>query len=184
MSANSTSDVLFADMNGARSGGHISPCPLVVVGEPKAHERSPTMTSPQLEPYKRQRTVLLTTFRKNGTPVGTPVSIAVDRDRAYLRTWDTAGKFKRLRRRTDVEVEPSTLRGRPTGPKLRGHIRILDGEEAARARRLLARKYPLLHGVTVPLMHRLKRYRTVHLEFVPVGDDAAATGGRVEEGPR
>jgi PPOX class probable F420-dependent enzyme len=131
------------------------------------------MTSALLEPYQRQRTVLLTTFRKNGAPVGTPVSIAVDGDRAYLRTWDTAGKFKRLRRRADVEVQPSTLRGRPTGPKLHGQIRILDGEDAAVARRLLARKYPLLHGITVPLMHRLKRYRTVHLEFLPDADDAA-----------
>lgn len=131
------------------------------------------MTSTPLEPYRRQRTVLLTTFRKNGTPVGTPVSIAIDGDRAYMRTWDTAGKFKRLRRRADVEVQPSTLRGRPTGPKLRGRMRILDGEEAALARRLLARKYPLLHGITVPLMHRLKRYRTVHLEFVPVAENAA-----------
>ncbi len=141
------------------------------------------MTNPQLAPYQRQRTVLLTTFRKNGTPVGTPVSIAVDGDRAYMRTWDTAGKFKRLRRRADVEVQPSTFRGRPTGPKLRGQIRILDGQGAAVARRLLARKYRLLRGVIVPLMHRLKRYRTVHLEFVPSGDDAAATGGRVEDDP-
>jgi len=129
------------------------------------------MTNPQLEPYRHQRTVLLTTFRKNGAAVGTPVSIVVDGDRAYMRTWDTAGKFKRLRRRADVEMQPSTLRGRPTGPKLRGQVRTLDGEEAANARRLLARKYPLLHGITVPLMHRLKRYRTVHLEFVPAGDE-------------
>ena len=41
-----------------------------------------------LEPFVRQQTVLLTTYRRNGTPVGTPVHIAVDGDRAFVRTWD------------------------------------------------------------------------------------------------
>jgi len=47
--------------------------------------------------------VQLTTFRKNGTPVATPVHVVVDGDVAYFRTWDVAGKAKRLRQtpRTD-----------------------------------------------------------------------------------
>jgi len=126
----------------------------------------PTATS-TLAPFVRQRTVLLTTYKRDGTPVGTPVSIAVAGDRAYVRTFDQAWKARRLRNHPAVEVAPSTVRGRPTGPAIRARARLLDGEEAARAARLLARKHPLLHGLLVPLAHRLKGYRTLHYELTP-----------------
>jgi hypothetical protein len=45
--------------------------------------------------------------------------------------------------------------------------RILDGDEAARAARALGRKYPLLHGLLIPRVHRLMRTPTIHMEFVP-----------------
>jgi len=64
------------------------------------------MVAPALEPFVRQRAVLLTTYRRDGRPVGTPVSIAVDEDRAFFRTWDTTGKFKRIRNNPEVEVAP------------------------------------------------------------------------------
>jgi len=47
--------------------------------------------------FVHQRTVLLTTYRRDGTPVGTPVNIVVDGDRAFVRTFDTAWKLKRIR---------------------------------------------------------------------------------------
>jgi len=121
-------------------------------------------------PFIQQRTVLLTSYRRNGTPVGTPVSIAVAGDRAYVRTWDTAWKVKRMRRNPSVAIAPSTWRGRATGPAMRARARLLDGEEATRAARLLRQKHPLLHGVVVPLMHRLRRNRTVHFELTPLDD--------------
>ena len=121
-----------------------------------------------LGPFVRQHTVLLTTYRRNGTPVGTPVHIAVDGDRAYLRTWDATWKLKRIRHTPEVEVAPSTLRGVPTGPAIHARARILDGYEAVAAGRALARKYPLMHGVLVPLVHRLRGNTTMHVELTPV----------------
>ena len=59
---------------------------------------------PTLEPFVRQTCVLLTIYRRNGTPVGTPVNIAVDGDRAFVRTWDTTWKLKRIRNNPEVEV--------------------------------------------------------------------------------
>jgi PPOX class probable F420-dependent enzyme len=119
------------------------------------------------ERFAGQRNVLLTTYRRDGRPVGTPVHIAVDGagERAFVRTWDTAWKLKRLRRNPAVEVAPSTFRGTPTGPVLRAKARILDGEEAAVAARALSRKYPVLHGALIPLVHRLRRNRTMHVEL-------------------
>jgi hypothetical protein len=37
---------------------------------------------PALAPFVAQRTVALTTYRRDGTPVTTPVNLAVDGDRA------------------------------------------------------------------------------------------------------
>jgi uncharacterized protein len=116
-------------------------------------------------PFARQGTVLLTTFRRDGTPVQTPVSIAVDGTRAFIRTWDTAGKAKRIRNNPEVTIAPSTVRGRPTGPSIPAHARILSGAESARAGRLLAGKHPILHGLLVPLGHRLRGNTTIHIEL-------------------
>jgi PPOX class probable F420-dependent enzyme len=116
-------------------------------------------------PFARQRTVLLTTFRRDGTPEKTPVSIAVDGDRAFIRTWNTAGKAKRIRSNPEVTIAPCTASGRATGPPVPAHARILAGEESARAGRLLSGKYPLLHGLLVPLVHRLRGDTTTHIEL-------------------
>ena len=121
--------------------------------------------TPTLEPLVRQRTILLTTYRRGGTPVGMPVHVAVEGDRAFVRTWDTTGKLKRIRRNPGVEVRPSTFGGRPTGAAIRARARDLEGEESAHASRMLARKYPVLHGLLIPLAHRLRGNETMHIEF-------------------
>ncbi len=135
------------------------------------------MVTPALEPFDRLWAVLLTTYRRDGRPVGTPVSIAVDWDRAFVRTWDTAGKVKRIRNNPNVEIAPSTMRGKPTGPAIRARARILSGDESAHAARAIARKYPFLQGFLIPLLHRLRRYQTVHIELTPAE-------GRPEQEPR
>jgi PPOX class probable F420-dependent enzyme len=110
-----------------------------------------------------QRTVLLTTYRRDGTPVPTPVHIAVDGEVAYIRTFDPSGKLKRMRRCADVEIAPCTIRGRVTGAALRVSARILAGEESARAGRALAAKYPFLHGTLFPWYHRRKGLVTTNI---------------------
>jgi len=77
--------------------------------------------------FVNQRTVLLTTYRRDGTPVGTPVNIVVAGDRAFVRTFDTAWKLKRIRNNPTVGIAPSTVRGKPTGPTIGARARVLDG---------------------------------------------------------
>jgi PPOX class probable F420-dependent enzyme len=132
-----------------------------------------TATTPALAPFVRQKTILLTSYRRDGTPVGAPVSIAVDGDRAYIRSPGKGGKVRRMRNHPAVEVAPCTTRGRPTGPAIGARARRLEGAEAANAARLLARKHPFLHGLAVPLVHRLfraKTGRTAHFELTPVAE--------------
>lgn len=113
----------------------------------------------------REKYVLLTTFKRDGTGVGTPVHVVVDGDLAYFRTWDTTWKLKRIRNNPEVEVAPATFRGRPTGPGVRARARVLAGAESARAARSISRKHPILHGYLIPLVHRLRGNETVHVEL-------------------
>jgi PPOX class probable F420-dependent enzyme len=124
------------------------------------------MTAPTLNELAEERTVLLTTYKKDGTPVGTPVNIVVRDGRAYFRTYDRAWKVRRLRNNPKVTVAPSTFNGEPTGPAVRGHTRLLTDAEAKPIRRLLARKHPFLQGFAVPLFHKLRRMKTLHYELI------------------
>jgi uncharacterized protein len=116
-----------------------------------------------LEPFVGQWAVSLTTYKRDGTPVGT----AVEGDRAYFRTWDTAWKLRRIRNNPEVQFAPSTARGKPTAPAIEARARVLEGEGSARAGKLLASKYPALHGLLVPLVHRLRGNKTMHVELSP-----------------
>jgi PPOX class probable F420-dependent enzyme len=122
---------------------------------------------PAFDPFAQRRTALMTTYKRDGTAVATPVTIAVDGDRAYVRTWDSAWKAKRMRNNPAVLVAPSTVRGRATGPSIGARSRLLDGEEARHAARAIARRQPILQGLLVPLTHKLMRYRTLHYELTP-----------------
>lgn len=129
-------------------------------------------TTPALAPFVRQKTIRLTTYRRDGTPRGVPVSIAVDGDHAVIRSFEHAAKTRRLRRNPMVEITPSTAGGKPTGTAVPARMWRLEGDEARRAARLLVRKYPLLHGVLVPLVHRAARSKlggTVHFAVAPAG---------------
>lgn len=127
-------------------------------------------TTPALARFVRQKTIRLITFRKDGTPGSSPVSIVVDGGRAYFRSFERAIKVRRIRRNPSVEFGPATASGKPTGSVQPATVRILEGAEYRNVGRLLRQKYPVLHGVVVPLTHRLMRSkfgRTVHVELTP-----------------
>jgi len=54
----------------------------------------------RLESLKDTKTVLLTTYKRDGTPIDTPVSVAFIDERAFFRSFDRAWKTKRLRSST------------------------------------------------------------------------------------
>jgi uncharacterized protein len=118
-----------------------------------------------LSSLKDTKTILLTTYKRDGTPVDTPVSIAFDGDRAFFRSYDKAWKTKRLRHNPRVRVAPATVKGTATAPAIDARATLLEGEEAKLAARALARRHRVLQAVVVPLSHRLARYRTLHYEL-------------------
>ena len=118
------------------------------------------------EPLRSAKTVLLRTYKRDGTPVPTPVSIAFDGDRAFFRSYDKAWKTKRLRNNPSLEVAPSTFRGRVTGPTVAARAVLLGDGEAEIAAHALARRHRILQGLLVPFAHRVMHYRTMHYELI------------------
>lgn len=100
--------------------------------------------------------LLITSYRRNGTPVATPVWVV--RDGNALGAWTPADswKVKRIRNRPDVLVGPCDLRGNPTGEQVPATAEICDAATTARYRQLVARKYGLVGRLTL-LGSRLRR---------------------------
>jgi PPOX class probable F420-dependent enzyme len=88
-----------------------------------------------------QKYISLTTFRKSGETVATPVWFGEDGDELYVMTRSDMGKTKRIRNNPQVRVAPCTVRGKVTGPEVAAFARILPREQHARARQTINRKY-------------------------------------------
>jgi PPOX class probable F420-dependent enzyme len=106
-----------------------------------AREIVATPRTGSLEEIGRCRRALLVTYRRDGTPVPTPVWAAqVDR-LLYVRSERSSGKVKRLRSDARLLVAPCTVRGRPLGAPLEAHARVLAPDEEPLAERALASRY-------------------------------------------
>ena len=85
--------------------------------------------------------VALTTFRKNGQAVATPVWFGEEDGRLFVMTRSIFGKYKRIRNNPQLRVAPCSIRGAVTGPEFAATARILPVEDHARARKAINRKY-------------------------------------------
>ncbi|MFD9003561.1 PPOX class F420-dependent oxidoreductase [Streptomyces sp. NPDC059582] len=94
--------------------------------------------------------LLITSYRKNGTGVPSPVWVVRDGEDA-LGAWTAADswKVKRIRARGDVLVGPCDVRGKPTGDPVPATAEICDAATSARYRTLIARKYGILGRLTL-----------------------------------
>lgn len=108
----------------------------------------------------------LTTFRKTGVGVVTPVWFAEDGGRLYVMTQASAGKAKRIRNNGRVEVAPADRSGKPLGPAAPGQARLLSGAEADAANSLLSKKYGLMKRM-FDLMGIGRKNGRVFIEITP-----------------
>jgi PPOX class probable F420-dependent enzyme len=93
----------------------------------------------------RSRYVSLTTYRKDGTAVATPVWHVLDGGELVVVSDAEAWKVKRIRNNGHVVVAVCGFRGQiaPGAPSAQGTARLLDEAGTQAGRRLLARKYLL-----------------------------------------
>lgn len=110
-------------------------------GETRGEAYNWRMTSPVPAAIRGQKYVSLTSFRKNGNPVTTPVWFGEEDNRLFIMTRSDSGKYKRIRNNPKVRVAPCTIRGVTTGPLLDAIARILPPEEHPHARKTINRKY-------------------------------------------
>ncbi len=102
-----------------------------------------------IERLSRGSYLLLTTFRKDGTPVPTPVWVGRDAEDLIVWTQAAAGKVKRVRNNPTVELTECDLRGKPRGATVKGTARILDADGTERGRRVLRKKYGIAGRVVI-----------------------------------
>jgi PPOX class probable F420-dependent enzyme len=95
------------------------------------------------EDFADARYISLTTFRKDGTGVATPVWFAVEGGELLVWTNSDSWKVKRLRNDSRVVVTTCDARGRIAqgAPSAEGTARLLDTAGTGAIRKLLARKY-------------------------------------------
>ena len=99
-------------------------------------------TSTPFETLDRETFMLLTTFRKDGTPMPTTVCFARDGHRLFVLTAPTTGKLKRIRATPNATMAPSDWQGNVHGPTIEGKARVLEIEdEQTAASRVLDNKY-------------------------------------------
>ena len=118
-------------------------------------------------PLESSKTALLTTFRRGGEAVGTPLSIAVAGDKAYFVTASDSGKAGRLAHTPRVTLAPCTVIGKVTGETVAGLARLLEPEERRRAAKGLLRPTGGLFWSLVA--YRLQGRKMVLFEVVPDG---------------
>ena len=99
------------------------------------------MPSPNRAPLAGHKYLNLESFKRDGTPVQTPVWFAEDHGLLYVYTLANAGKVKRIRRNPHIHIAPCTVRGTVIGPWVEAEATIVDATTAAHGHALLRHKY-------------------------------------------
>ncbi len=114
---------------------------------------------------------LLTTYRKSGDAVPSPVWFGLGDDgRLYFRTEEGTGKVRRITNNPKICVAPCALNGKPLGPPAQGTARVLPLEEAARAERAIAANYGLARKVYTRMMIHALSASMVYVEVTSAAE--------------
>jgi PPOX class probable F420-dependent enzyme len=122
-----------------------------------------------LEQLGSEKYALLTTFRRDGRAVPTPLWVMPDGAGLAFWTVKDSGKVKRVRNGGRVTVTACDMRGNPAGEPIEGTARIGDTADLARVGKALGRKYGIIGRMTL-FGSRLRRGRdgTVIILVEPV----------------
>jgi PPOX class probable F420-dependent enzyme len=120
--------------------------------------------------FEGNQYAVLVTFRKDGTPVPTPVWFAlVGNRRLVIGTDRRTAKVRRIRRDPRARVFPSDPRGKPLGPAVEGTARIVEaGDERQEAEEALDRKYGRARRIYERVFTRSEDM--IHLEVTPAAE--------------
>jgi uncharacterized protein len=109
-----------------------------------------------LEQLGAEKYALLTTFRRDGRAVATPLWVVPDGAGVAFWTPADTGKVKRIRNSGRVTVAPCDVRGNVKGAAIEAQARIGDPADRRRVGEGLKRKYGVLGRLTL-LGSKLRR---------------------------
>jgi len=95
----------------------------------------------KLEQFLDQKYINLETYKKDGTPIRTPVWFVIDKNLIYVITRDSTGKVKRLGNNQNVRIVPCSFKGEPKNEWVKGTAENITGEEADKVIKLRKKKY-------------------------------------------
>lgn len=119
-----------------------------------------------------EKYMLLTTFRRDGTPVKTPVwVVALDGGSVGFWTSSGSGKAKRLAHNERVTVQACDARGRlrPGSEALEATARVVRGAELETIRQRVVAKYGFTTKITKALQGVIGTLRGKRLPYGDVG---------------
>jgi PPOX class probable F420-dependent enzyme len=106
------------------------------------NETNETLTKDPFAFLHQHEFIVLTTYRKNGTATPTTVWFAHSQGKLYITTNRNAGKIKRVRNNSHVNMTPSDRTGNLLGePQVEGQAHESTPEERIHARAFLMQKY-------------------------------------------
>jgi PPOX class probable F420-dependent enzyme len=85
----------------------------------------------------------LTSFKRSGEPISTPLWFGLADGKLYFRTYADAVKLKRIRNDPRVLIGPCDPRGKPKGQMVEARARVLPEAEKPRAERAVQSNYGL-----------------------------------------
>jgi PPOX class probable F420-dependent enzyme len=123
----------------------------------------------------KEKYVSLTTFRKTGKAVATPMWFAESSGTIFVESGANAGKLKRIRHTARVTLAPCTMSGKLTGSEFEGEARILnEAQEIIAAREAMSQKYRLMRNLyyfllnTVSTIQRKPKLNLVYIAIAPI----------------
>lgn len=101
----------------------------------------------------RGRYLSITSFRRDGTPVASPVWFAEGDGRLLVQTDAASGKVKRIRRDSAVQIAICSASGRLRGEHVPAVAELLPDTDVNAAERLIRHKYRTDLLVIAPLRY-------------------------------
>lgn len=118
----------------------------------------------------------LTTYRRDGSGVATPVWFVAENGRLLVMTEADSYKVRRIRHDDLVTISPCTARGKLRNQPIRARAEILPDSEGPHVEALMARKYrvdkifvlPVYRAIQWARRRRPQRGKTAYLAITPI----------------
>lgn len=142
-----------------------------------AWESASSRAATSFEGLRGHKYALLTSYRKNGQAIPSPVWFGMTSNGAvFFASEAGAPKVRRMANNPRVRFAPCDARGKPLGPAVIAVARILPAEEHSHAERVIAANYGMGRKLYELLFRRLQVYAYIELTKDPCPGSAVDRG--------